>query len=169
VQRIKNDFTCTVYEIHARIALEKVSRPSPSFLNPADADRLQGDLGEFNQCQGQLRELYKRGLSGHVMEFLGYRILYLLYSRNRAGESHPPALTPPTNEVLNLQSSITRWPNSPRQNEATHQSNMRSPSAMPSHKATMCNSSASSVPLLAWELTLWITSSRENACRLSSS
>ncbi|KAL8277631.1 hypothetical protein RQP46_009904 [Phenoliferia psychrophenolica] len=66
VQRIKNDFTCSVYEIHARIALEK------------------GDLGEFNQCQGQLRELYKHGLNGHQMEFLGYRILYLLFSRNRA-------------------------------------------------------------------------------------
>ncbi|KAK4046619.1 hypothetical protein OIO90_006489 [Microbotryomycetes sp. JL221] len=66
VQRIKNDFTVIVYEIHARIALEK------------------GDLGEFNQCQGQLRELYKHGIPGHVMEFLGYRILYLLFSRNRA-------------------------------------------------------------------------------------
>ncbi|KAM0786409.1 hypothetical protein ACM66B_001875 [Microbotryomycetes sp. NB124-2] len=66
VQRIKNDFTVMVYEIHARIALEK------------------GDLGEFNQCQGQLRELYKHGIAGHVMEFLGYRILYLLFSRNRA-------------------------------------------------------------------------------------
>lgn len=66
VQRIKNDFTVIVYEIHARIALEK------------------GDLGEFNQCQGQLRELYKHGIPGHPMEFLGYRILYLLFSRNRA-------------------------------------------------------------------------------------
>lgn len=46
---------------------------------------LQGDLGEFNQCQGQLRDLYKHGLPGHVMEFLGYRILYLLFSKNRAG------------------------------------------------------------------------------------
>ncbi|KAK4703313.1 SAC3 family protein LENG8/THP3, partial [Phenoliferia sp. Uapishka_3] len=77
VQRIKNDFTCSVYEIHARIALEK------------------GDLGEFNQCQGQLWELYKHGLKGHSMEFLGYRILYLLFSRNRAElNATMAALTP---------------------------------------------------------------------------
>ncbi|GAA6063359.1 hypothetical protein JCM10212_004405 [Sporobolomyces blumeae] len=66
VQRITNDFTVEVYEIHARIALEK------------------GDLGEFNQCQSRLRHLYQQGLKGHPMEFLSYRILYLLFSRNRA-------------------------------------------------------------------------------------
>ncbi|GAA5972152.1 hypothetical protein JCM11641_002518 [Rhodosporidiobolus odoratus] len=66
VQRLTNDFTVQVYEIHARIALEK------------------GDLGEFNQCQSRLRQLYRLGLHGHPMEFLGYRILYLLFSRNRA-------------------------------------------------------------------------------------
>lgn len=65
VQRIKNEFTVKVYEIHARIALEK------------------GDLGEYNQCQSQLRTLYAHGLPGCVMEFLAYRILYLLHTRNQ--------------------------------------------------------------------------------------
>ncbi|KAM0750542.1 hypothetical protein T439DRAFT_234381 [Meredithblackwellia eburnea MCA 4105] len=82
VQRIKNDFTCLVYEIHARIALEK------------------GDLGEFNQCQGQLRELYKhKSIKGQKMEFLGYRILYLLYSRNRAELNSMMAQLTPTEKA----------------------------------------------------------------------
>ncbi|ORY31797.1 putative SAC3/GANP domain protein associated with nuclear localization of protein [Naematelia encephala] len=66
VQRIKNEFTVEVYEIHARIALEAK------------------DLGEYNQCQSMLRQLYELGIKGHPQEFLSYRIIYLLHTRNRS-------------------------------------------------------------------------------------
>jgi hypothetical protein len=65
VQRIKNDFTVKVYELHARIALE------------------MADLGEYNQCQTQLRALYSLKLEGHPAEFMAYRILYFVHTCNR--------------------------------------------------------------------------------------
>ncbi|KAF2230629.1 hypothetical protein EV356DRAFT_536228 [Viridothelium virens] len=81
VQHIKNDFTVVAYEIHARIALEK------------------GDLGEYNQCQTQLRALYKQKLGGHPAEFLAYRILYFIYTCSRTDMNDVLADLTPTDKT----------------------------------------------------------------------
>ncbi|KAJ2829953.1 hypothetical protein GGI24_002020, partial [Coemansia furcata] len=80
VQRITNGFTVEVYEQHARIALET------------------NDLGEYNQCQTQLKQLYALGLPGHTMEFLAYRILYFLYTRNKSDVNLALAAMAPTDK-----------------------------------------------------------------------
>ncbi|TDL23672.1 hypothetical protein BD410DRAFT_856434 [Rickenella mellea] len=66
VQRIKNEFTVQVYEIHARMALEA------------------GDMVEYNQCQAMLKSLYELGIPGCHDEFTAYRILLLLHGKNRS-------------------------------------------------------------------------------------
>jgi hypothetical protein len=54
-------FVVEVYETHARVALECE------------------DLNEYNQCQTQLKQLYKLGYKGSEAEFVAYRILYYVY------------------------------------------------------------------------------------------
>ncbi|GKU91809.1 hypothetical protein SLEP1_g5624 [Rubroshorea leprosula] len=64
VQRIRNQLT--VYETHARLALEN------------------GDLPEYNQCQSQLKILYAEGIEGCHMEFSAYNLLcVILHSNNK--------------------------------------------------------------------------------------
>jgi len=95
VQRIRNEFTVEVYEIHARIALEK------------------GDLGEYNQCQTQLKALYQQGIKGKPIEFKAYRILYFIHTANRTDLNNALAdLTPaekkekPIKHALDVRSAL---------------------------------------------------------------
>uniref|UniRef100_A0A3B5ZWZ3 PCI domain-containing protein n=1 Tax=Triticum aestivum TaxID=4565 RepID=A0A3B5ZWZ3_WHEAT len=66
VQRIQNELTVKVYETHARLALQA------------------GDLAEFNQCQSQLKRLYREGNNGCYFEFSAYNLLcVMLHSNNK--------------------------------------------------------------------------------------
>lgn len=90
VQHVKNEFTVSVYEIHARIALEK------------------GDLGEYNQCQTQLRALYQLGLKGNPVEFKAYRILYFIHTANRSALNDAMAdLTPTEKEERPIKHALS--------------------------------------------------------------
>nr|POE87998.1 thp3 like c2a9.11c [Quercus suber] len=89
VQHIKSELTVRAYETHARIALEK------------------SDLGEYNQCQTQLRALHRMNLGGNPEEFLAYRILYFIYTCNRANMNDVLAdLTPADKQKPGVQHAL---------------------------------------------------------------
>jgi len=84
VQHIRNQLTVDVYESNARISLEV------------------GDLSEYNQCQSQLKELYKLSESfrNNFVEFLCYRLLYFAVTRNSVG----------IRDTLKASASFRRYP-----------------------------------------------------------
>lgn len=71
VQNIRGPFREQVYELNARWALES------------------GDLGQFNQCQTQLKQLHSESRTASVdlkAEFLSYRLLYYFFQNLRVDE-----------------------------------------------------------------------------------
>ena len=70
VQNLRGSFTTRVYETNARWALES------------------GDLGQFNQCQTQLKQLHQETTTDldTKCEFLSYRLLYYFLQSLRVDE-----------------------------------------------------------------------------------
>ena len=71
VQNLRGSFTTRVYETNARWALES------------------GDLGQFNQCQTQLKQLHQESTTTDLdtkCEFLSYRLLYYFLQSLRVDE-----------------------------------------------------------------------------------
>jgi len=57
-------------------------------------------LGEFNQCQCQLKILFDESIPGHREEFTAYRLLYLILARARSDINHMIATMPESDKKV---------------------------------------------------------------------